>query len=350
MAKEYRLFCLGNPLLDIQVNGDKAILEKYGLKSNDAILAEEKHLPLYEEIASKFETKILAGGAAQNAARGAQYVLSPKSVVYVGSVGKDAGADQLIDACSTREGVRTEYHVDPDHPTGRCAVIITGIERSLVTDLAAANHYKLAHLKSPKVWELVNNAEFFYIGGFHLTVCVPAILALGEHAAETNKTFSLNFSAPFLPTFFKEQFDSVVPYCDYLIGNESEALAYSDSHDLGTKDIAEIAKKISTLPKKNTSRPRVIVITQGTDPTIVVTSDGPHESKVQTYPVHKIDSKDIVDTNGAGDAFAGGFLGGLVQGKSLDTSVDIGQWLASLSIRELGPAYPSEKKLYQPAS
>ena len=57
----------------------------------------------------------------------------------------------------------------------------------MVTDLAAANHYKLEHLKSPNIWELVKNANFFYVGGFHLTVCVPAILALAEHAAETNK-------------------------------------------------------------------------------------------------------------------------------------------------------------------
>lgn len=38
------------------------------------------------------------------------------------------------------------------------------------------------------------------------------------------------------------------------------------------------------------------------------------------------------------DAFAGGFVAGIVQGKSLDECVDMGQWLASLGIRELGPS------------
>ena len=42
----YQLFCMGNPLLDMQVTGGEALLEKYGLKSNDAILAEEKHMPM----------------------------------------------------------------------------------------------------------------------------------------------------------------------------------------------------------------------------------------------------------------------------------------------------------------
>ena len=40
----------------------------------------------------------------------------------------------------------------------------------------------------------------------------------------------MNLSAPFLCQFFKDQMDQVIPYVDYLIGNESEALAYAESH------------------------------------------------------------------------------------------------------------------------
>lgn len=43
----YRIFCLGNPLLDLQVRDGEAILKKYDLKANDAILAEDKHQALY---------------------------------------------------------------------------------------------------------------------------------------------------------------------------------------------------------------------------------------------------------------------------------------------------------------
>lgn len=39
------LFCMGNPLLDIQVTSEE-VLKKYDLKANDAILAEEKHMPM----------------------------------------------------------------------------------------------------------------------------------------------------------------------------------------------------------------------------------------------------------------------------------------------------------------
>lgn len=50
---------------------DAAFLEKYGLKDNDAILAEDKHMGIYEELLQR-DAKLIPGGAAQNTARGAQ--------------------------------------------------------------------------------------------------------------------------------------------------------------------------------------------------------------------------------------------------------------------------------------
>lgn len=44
-----------------------------------------------------------------------------------------------------------------------------------------------------------------------------------------------------------------------------------------------------------------------------------------------------MDTNGAGDAFAGGFLGGIVMGKSLDASIDIGHKLGQMCVGQVGP-------------
>jgi len=61
----------------------------------------------------------------------------------------------------------------------------------------------------------------------------------------------MNLSAPFLPQFFKEQLDFCAPYWDYLIGNESEALAYAESHDLNvntpSRTRPSIAKHISCI-------------------------------------------------------------------------------------------------------
>ena len=68
----------------------------------------------------------------------------------------------------------------------------------------------------------------------------------------------LNLSAPFIAQFFKDPLDQVLPYVDILLGNETEAAAYAESHELGTTDVKEIAKKIAELPKKNNSRKKAI--------------------------------------------------------------------------------------------
>lgn len=70
------------------------------------------------------------------------------------------------------------------------------------------------------------------------------------------------------------------------------------------------------------------------------------DADVKEFSVHAIKEEQINDTNGAGDAFAGGFVAGIVQGKPLDKAIDMGQWLAKLSIQELGPSYPQPKQTY----
>ena len=61
---------------------DESMLEKYGLKANDAILAEEKHMGIYEDLLQNHNAKLIAGGAAQNTARGAQV----RSIAFLASL------------------------------------------------------------------------------------------------------------------------------------------------------------------------------------------------------------------------------------------------------------------------
>jgi len=178
--QSYPLLCLENPLLDISGQGDHAMIEQYGMKLDDTVLAEPHQLGLYDDLINNRKAKMVAGGGAQNTARGAQYMLPPNSTWYVGCVGKDQYADTLREACK-KEGVHVEYRVDEKAPTGRCGVIITGHHRTMCTDLAAANEYKVDHLKQPHIWKMVEATKVFYVGGYHLTVCVPAAMALAEH-------------------------------------------------------------------------------------------------------------------------------------------------------------------------
>jgi adenosine kinase len=206
----------------------------------------------------------------------------------------------------------------------------------MCTDLGAANHYDVEHLQQPEVWALVKGAEVFYVGGYHFTVCPEAIMKLAAEAAENDKAFILSLSAPFIPEFFKDPLEAALPFTDYVIGNETEAAAFAKAQGLkDTSDLKAIAKHMANLPKKNTKRERVVIITQGTEPTLVAVQG---KEEVQEFPVHAISKEQINDTNGAGDAFAGGFAAGIVDGKPLAQAIDMGQWLARLSIQELGPS------------
>jgi len=66
---------LGNPLLDISANVDEDFLSKYDLKPNNAILAEEKHKPMYDEMIQKYKVDYIPGGATQNTLRVAQVIV-----------------------------------------------------------------------------------------------------------------------------------------------------------------------------------------------------------------------------------------------------------------------------------
>ena len=167
----------------------------------------------------------------------------------------------------------------------------------MVTHLAAANEYKLEHLESPEIWKLVQQARFYFVGGYHLTVCPPAVMALAKEAARENKVFMLSLSAPFIPQFFKEPLDATAPYWDYVVGNETEIAAYADGHGLKGKGVREVARYMAELPKENKQRKRVVVVTQGTEETVVAVQG---EEGVRSYKVTEVGKEEICDTNGAG--------------------------------------------------
>ncbi|XP_034753882.1 adenosine kinase-like isoform X2 [Etheostoma cragini] len=333
------LFGMGNPLLDISAVVDKDFLDKYTLKPNDQILAEDKHKALFEELVKKFKVEYHAGGATQNSIKIAQWMIQePHNVgTFFGCIGKDKFGG-ILKQKSEEAHIDARYYEQDEEPTGTCAACITGDNRSLVANLAAANCYKKdKHLDLEENWKLVEKAKVYYIAGFFLTVSSESILKVAKHASENNKLFCMNLSAPFICQFFKDNLMQVMPYVDVLFGNETEAVAFAEAQDFETKDIEEIAKKAQALPKVNAKRQRIVVVTQGKDDTVVAMSD-----KIETFPVLKIDPKDIVDTIGAGDAFVGGFLSELVQEKPLDQCVKAAHYAANVIIRQAGCTFPEK--------
>merc|ERR1719446_627370 len=115
----------------------------------------------------------------------------------MGCIGKDEFAEKMKASCE-KDGVKTCYMTDPSTETGSCAVLIDGIERSLCTNLKAANNFKVDHVKEPEHLKLVEQAKIIYSAGFFITVSTDSMkLAAGE-AAKSGAKYCLNLSAPFL--------------------------------------------------------------------------------------------------------------------------------------------------------
>ena len=327
---------MGNPLLDISANVGQDLLDKYDVKLDSAILCEDKHKPIYQELIQQYNPSFIAGGATQNSIRVAQWMLPTSSsgqTAFMGCVGQDDYGKMLED-CATKDGVLVHYMKDPTTPTGTCAALIVGGERALIANLAAANNFKPSHLETPLAQEIIESAQYYYVAGFFLTVSVESLVQVAEHAVAKNKVFCLNLSAPFIIDFYADQVATAIPYADYIFCNESEAAAYAAKHGLGD-DLKQVALSIAALPKKNEARPRTVIFTQGSQSTIVACN-----GKVTEYPVEPLDSSKLVDTNGAGDAFVGGFLSQLTQNKSMEECIDAGHWAAKQIIQVSGTQLP----------
>jgi len=329
---------LGNPLLDISATVGQDLLDKYGVEMDSAILAEEKHQPLFTELVEKYDPQYIAGGATQNTIRAAQWMMGAKQAkhtAFMGCVGNDEYG-KTLEKCASADGVYVHYMKDTETPTGTCAALIKDGERSLVTNLDAANNFKPSHLDTDEAKEIIDLAKIYYCAGFFLTVSVPSLVKVAEHAAANNKTFCLNLSAPFIVDFFGDQMDIAMPFADYLFGNESEAAAFGKKHKLGD-DIKEIALAVAALPKKNESKPRTVVFTQGAGSTIVACN-----GKVTEHEVVPLAKELLIDTNGAGDAFVGGFLSQLVNGKDLDACLKAGNFASRFIIQTSGTQFEKE--------
>jgi len=333
-SDSYNIVGAGNPLLDCSlVFPDNAIFGKYGIQAASACLAEEKHAPLFEEICASEKVEYIPGGATLNTIRIAKWALGGDGKAgYIGSVGQDDIATTLENGCSS-DGVDTALHRSEECPkTGRCACVIVGQERSLVADLQAANHYPVGSLDTTEAQALWQNSGIVYSAGFWLTVCPEGMVKMAKHCRANNKKFCLNISAPFLAQYFLEPMKEVLKYTDILFGNEDEcaALATALSFMDPTADVSN-AKQFSTSCLEDGAGPRTVVITRGLEPVIIARGE-----EATLYSVPPVAKESIVDTNGAGDSFVGGFLAGLSLGKSEAECVAWGNYCAGKIIQVSG--------------
>jgi len=316
--------------LDISCVVNEGFLEKYELRLSNAILAEEKHLPMYDELCVMKDVDYIGGGSTLNTIRVCQWMLQkPGATGYMGCIGKDKYG-KILTECARRDGVNVNFQINEEMQTGTCAVCIIDKERSLVANLAAANKFQVSHLDKPESKRMLREAKVVYSAGFFITACAEAMLLAAKQCKAEGKPFGINFSAEFVVTFFKDKLAPLVALATHVFTNEDEIKAFAKANDIAYKDMKDLVRQISLI-KSERKEGRTVVATQGKHPVLVGL-----KGQVREYPVELLPKEKIVDLNGAGDAFVGGFLSQLVQGRAEATCVSAGNFAARCIIQTSG--------------
>ncbi|CBZ56216.1 GG10762, related [Neospora caninum Liverpool] len=332
-AGQVKLFAIGNPILDLVAEVPASFLEEFSLKRGEAVLASPEQRRVYVEV-EKFNPTRMTGGSALNTSRVAQQLFKmPGSVAYMGAIGDDDRGTQLKDLCD-KEGLATRFMVAPGEPTAVCAVLINQKERTLCTDLGACLAFRL-----PADWEtVVRDTRFFYATAYTISASPDNALAVARYAAtKPGSVFTLNLSALFCIEVYKDALKTLFPLTNILVGNDEEFAHLARVHDV----VAEDKKQMSTQDRdhavsvctgalglltagQNAGVTKLAVMTRGESSVIAAESAADGTVVIHEVEVPKVPDEKIVDTNGAGDAFIGGFLYAFAQGRSVRDSIVCG--------------------------
>ena len=203
-------------------------------------------------------------------------------------------------------------------PTGKCLILVTpDAKRTMTTALNVSSLMDESDLDLDQI----SNSRIFYIEGYMVTSeenYKVALKALNHLKDFPDVKIALSLSDPGIVMGFKDKFHEIESFgLDYIFGNDDEAMAFVGSNNIEDAFVA--------LQKKS----YVSIITMGEKGSAVVSNEG-----VINTP--KVDIQ-AIDTNGAGDMFAGSFLYSLLQNDDLKTCAEFANYGASKVVATFGP-------------
>ena len=312
MTKKYHIYGMGNALVDQEFQGDDALLQRLGIdKGHMTLVSRERKEEILTSL-GQVQKRSCGGSAANTLITAAQW---GGKTFYSCKVGDDkAGCFYLDDL--KRQGVDSLGKTSRG-ATGTCLVLVTpDAQRSLNSFLGVSAHYSLKELEK----EALQESEYLYIEGY--LVASPsaqeAALKSKELAYSHQVQISLSFSDVNMITHFRPQMEALLKGgIDLLFSNEEEILAFAQKQ--------ELREAMALLQ----SSARVVVVTRGPQGALIY--DGQEYKAVVGKPVQAI------DTNGAGDIFAGAFLTARTRGKDLQTAGSFACLCAGQVVQKWGP-------------
>ncbi|WP_300426517.1 adenosine kinase [uncultured Thalassolituus sp.] len=319
----YHIYGIGNALVDKEFEVDDAFFADAGIEKGMMTLIEQDQLAsMLDILQNRYGLKKRAcGGSAANTIIGASYFGA--RTFYTCNVANDEAGDFYISDMKAA-GVDTNMGDNRDEGvTGKCVVMVTpDAERTMNTYLGITSELHQKHIHE----DALAQSEYVYIEGYLVTsdTSRAAAIQVRELARKHGVKVAMTFSDPAMVQFFKDGVSEMIgDGVDLLFCNEQEAMLYTGADSLPTAidGLKAVAQTFAvTLGSKG-----------------AVAWDGSQ--------LHHIAPNNVkaVDSNGAGDMFAGAFLYAITHGHDFAAAGRLASLASATVVSQFGPRLDAEQ-------
>ena len=309
------VLAIGNAIVDVIAQATDDFLAQEGLaKGSMRLIDAAEATRLYGRMGPGRE---ISGGSAGNTAAG--IAMLGGRAGFIGQVADDQLGDVYAhDIRSVGVEFTTPPRGDDEVPTARSLILVTpDAQRTMNTFLGAAQHLEPAALDE----EQVKSAGILYLEGYLWDPEVPraAMERAIDIARAAGRKVAFTLSDSFCVDRHRDGFNALIDSgrLDILFANEAEIVSLTGEAEVD----AAVAASAARVP--------LLVVTRSERGAIAVESG--RRADIPAEPVEK-----VVDTTGAGDLFAAGFLTGQAQGRSIEQSLRMGAIAAAEVISHYG--------------
>ena len=314
MTARTDVLCIGNAIVDVIAQADEAFLERCGVaKGSMTLIDAELAETLY---AAMGPATIVSGGSAANTTVGVASFGGKAS--YIGKIRADAVGDIFAHDIRSVGVAFDTPRATEGAPTARCFVLVTPDgERTMNTYLGACQNLTEADIDPATV----SAATITYLEGYlwDPPAAKIAFRKAAEIAHKAGREVSITLSDSFCVDRYRDEFRELITTrtVDLVFANEHELKALYQTADF---DTALAALR---------SDARRAVVTRSEKGALSIC--GAETVEAPAFPIER-----LVDTTGAGDLFAAGFLYGYTTGKATGESLRLGALAASHIIQTIG--------------
>lgn len=314
--KEFGITGIGNSIVDIIVQVEDDFLEENDLRKGMMSLVNLDEIQNLEK-KFKIETTVSGGSVANSIVCMSQNDINS---VFIGKVADDEIGSAFINGLN-KEGVKFGSSQFSDtEKTGRCIVMVSkDAQRTMSTYLGISQKLNDKDINE----DLIKKSNILYLEGYlwDLDDAQSAIKKSISIAKENETKIAFSVSDVFCVERFRDSFIEIIKNdCDIVFANEEEIKALT-----GETDVNEVS---NSLIEKN----KILAVTRGDKGVLIMSQNSKYELESE-----KIDN--LVDTTGAGDIFAAGFLEYLIKNREIEECGKRGIELASKIIQQYGARF-----------